>query len=159
MKNQFKRTCSLSVFAGTTGRLSTGSQLHELPCVSVCVCLSVCLTDCVILRESAGVDSRHLRGVCFMCIYIYFRGMNGKEWHTRTEQGETEREKDRARLVHPDWVQPIIQYHEGAETPGIDSQAKGQQDRQMRVRAHTHSIFLRMIHADAGCGHFETLLF
>lgn len=79
MKNQFKRTSSLSVFAGTTGRLSTGNQPHELPCVSVCVCLSVSLTDCVILRESAGVDSRHVRGVCFMCIHIYFRGMNGEE--------------------------------------------------------------------------------
>lgn len=76
----------------TTDQLSSGNELHELPCVSVCVCPSVCLFDrlCHTVRISRCV-------VSVLCAYIYFRKMDGEEWHTMTKLRErkTVRERDK----------------------------------------------------------------
>lgn len=62
-----------------------------MKCMSCRVHLCVCLPDCVILCESAGVNSRHVCGV--MWIHLFQRARRRRVTHTR--QKKTKREGDR----------------------------------------------------------------
>lgn len=130
MKKQFKGTTSLSVCAYWL-------EVHWEPpawaAMCVCVSLSKCLFDwlCHTVRISRCEQPACV--VSLSCAYIYFREMDGVEWHTRTKQ----KERETGAALHSDPVPPIIQYHERAETLGIDSQATGQQDRQTDTHMHT----------------------
>lgn len=138
--------------------------------------VSVWLT--VSFRETQQVWTAGMCAASVWCAYIYFRETDAEEWHIRINA-------DRVHGVpalHSDWVQRIIQHQEegmggGAETPGIDSQAAGQRDRQtgmctQEAHAHLHAnkqqrqqlsvtlaVQLRMIHTLYGCGVFCCFFF
>lgn len=89
----------------------------------VCICVCVWLTVSYCANQQVWTA-----GMCVVsCEYIYFRGPDGEERHTPGRKRQREKETAFRATQHSDWVQPIIQYHEGAGTPGIDSQVKGEQ--------------------------------
>lgn len=123
-------------------------------CMSCHVRLSACLFDW--LCHTVRISRCEQPACSVSCAYIYFRELDGREWHTRTRQRERKRKRYRqaAATLHSDWVQPIIQCHVGAETPGIDSQAKGQRDRDTQTAAAAATV--QMIHALCSNSRFYT---
>lgn len=163
----------------TSGLPSTGSRLHELPCVAAHVYPSVCLTDCVILCDAAGVNSRHVRGVRLVRIHLFRRDGRGGVTHQDKRRQRARRSCSAFRLSSRHNPAPGggRGRERGAETPGIDSQAAGQRDRQtgmctQEAHAHLHAykqqrqqlsvilaVQLRMIHTLHGCGVFCFVFF